>query len=60
MLRDSGRMILYMSTDAYNDYHVNLESLYGVNQDYQGGINYVKEYPSVKIVPVPGIAQASA
>lgn len=56
VLRDSGRMVLYMSTDALSDYHKNLETLYGTNQDYQGGIKYVKEYPSVKIVTVPGMA----
>lgn len=55
-LRDSGRMVLYMSTDALSDYHTNLETLYGLNQDYQGGIMYVKEYPSVKIVAVPNMA----
>lgn len=56
VLRDSGRMILYMSTDALSDYHTNLETLYGLNQDYKGGIDYVKEYPSVKIVAIPGMA----
>ncbi len=56
VLRDSGRMVLYMSTDAYSDYHTNLETLYGLNQDYKGGIDYVKEYPSVKIVPIPGMS----
>jgi hypothetical protein len=56
VLRDSGKMILYMSTDALSDYHRNLETLYGLNQDYQGGINYVKEYPEVKIKTIPGMA----
>ena len=56
VLRDSGRMVLYMSTDALSDYHTNLETLYGLNQDYKGGIDYVKEYPSVKIVAIPGMA----
>jgi len=56
VLRDSGRMILYMSTDALSDYHANLETLYAMNQDYKGGIMYVKEYPSVKIVAVPNMA----
>jgi len=56
VLRDSGRLVLYMSTDALNDYHTNLETLYGLNQDYEGGIEYVKEYPSVKIVAIPNMA----
>lgn len=56
VIRDSGRLILYMSTDAFSDYHTNLETLYGLNQDYKGGIDYVKEYPSVKIVAIPGMA----
>lgn len=56
VLRDSGRVVLYMSTDALSDYHKNLESLYGVNQDYKPNLSYVKEYPSVKIVTVPNMA----
>jgi len=58
VLRDSGRLILYMSTNALSDYHTNLETLYALNQDYKGGIDYVKEYPSVKIVAVPGMAHS--
>lgn len=58
VLRDSGRLILYMSTNALSDYHTNLETLYGLNQDYKGGIDFVKEYPSVKIVAVPGMAHS--
>ena len=56
VLRDSGRIVLYMSTDALGDYHTNLEALYGLNQDYKPDMMYVKEYPSVKIVAVPGMA----
>ncbi len=56
VLRDSGRIILYMSTDALSMYHKNLETLYGMNQDYAANIQYVKEYPSVKIVAIPGMA----
>jgi len=56
VLRDSGRIVLYMSTDALSDYHKNLETLYGQNRDYTAEIQYVKEYPSVKIVPIPGMA----
>ena len=56
VLRDSGRIVLYMSTDALSDYHINLESLYGLNQDYKPELMYVKEYPSVKIIAIPGMA----
>ena len=56
VLRDSGRVVLYMSTDALSTYHKNLETLYGLNRDYAANIQYVKEYPSVKIVPIPGMA----
>jgi hypothetical protein len=56
VLRDSGRIVLYMSTDALSDYHTNLETLYGVNQDYKADIMYVKEYPSVHIIAIPGMA----
>lgn len=56
VLRDSGRIVLYMSTDAVSDYHANLELLNGTNQDYKADIMYVKEYPSVKIIPVIGMA----
>ena len=56
VLRDSGRMVLYMSTDALSDYHTHLESLYGLNQDYKADLMYVKEYPSVKIIAIPGMA----
>lgn len=56
VLRDSGRVVLYMSTDALSDYHKNLETLFGLNQDYTANLMHVKEYPSVKIVPVPGMA----
>ena len=56
VLRDSGRLVLYMSIDALSDYNTNLETLFGLNQDYKGGIDYVKEYPNVKIVALPGMA----
>ena len=52
VLRDSGKIVLYMSQDAVSDYHTNLETLYGLNQDYTADIMHVKEYPDVKIVPI--------
>ena len=54
--RDSNKLVLYMSTDAYLDYLSNLETLYGANTDYTAGIKYVKEYPSVKIVCLPNMS----
>jgi hypothetical protein len=56
VIRDSGKLILYMSTDALSDYHTNLETLTALNQDYKANIMYVKEYPSVRIIAVPGMA----
>ncbi len=56
VLRSSGNLVLYMSKDAWADYLANHELLHGLNQDYVGGINYVKEYPNVKIVTIPGMA----
>ncbi len=56
VLRDSGKMVLYMSTDALSTYHKNLETLYGLNQDYAANIQYVKEYPNVKIEAIPSMA----
>lgn len=55
VLRDSGKIVLYMSLDAVSDYHTNLETLYGLNQDYKADIMYVKEYPNVRIIPVPNM-----
>lgn len=48
-LRDSGRMELNLPSWMVVLYHKNLESLYGLNQDYKANIMFVKEYPSVKI-----------
>ena len=56
VLRDSGRIVLYMSTDALSDYHTNLELLHGLNQDYKPNEMVVHEYPSVKIIPIVGMA----
>ncbi|MFZ4522996.1 MAG: hypothetical protein ACOYNC_14900 [Bacteroidales bacterium] len=56
VLRDSGRIVLFMSTDALSDYHTNLETLYGVNMDYKADLMHVKEYPMVKIIAIPGMA----
>ena len=58
VLRDSGMIRLYMSTDAVTAYHKNNEQLYGVNQDYKANIMYVKEYPSVQIIGIPNMSES--
>lgn len=52
-LRDSGSVVLYMPSFMLPWYHKYNEARYGQNTDYKGGINYVKEFPSVTIKPVP-------
>lgn len=51
--RDTGNIVLYVPSFMIPWYHKYNETMYGQNQDYKAGINYVKEYPSVKIVAVP-------
>lgn len=58
VVRDTGRLVLYMSPDALTAYHKNNELLYGVNQDYTPDLMSVKEYPSVKIKTVPNMAES--
>lgn len=58
IIRDSGNCVLYFSPDALTAYHKNLETLYGVNQDYKANIQYVKEYPNVEIVTVPNLGES--
>jgi len=58
VLRDSGKLVLYMSVDALSSYHKNLEVLYGLNQDYKPNISYVKEYPGIKIVAIPNLGES--
>lgn len=52
-LIDSGMFVLYMPAGMITEYHKYNESHYGTNQDYKADIMFVKEYPSVKILPVP-------
>ncbi len=56
MLRASGSLVLYMSTDNVSAYITNNEILYGLNQDYKPGQMVVHEYPEVKIVGIPMMA----
>ena len=52
-IRDAGNVALYIPSPLVPLYHKYNEVNYGQNTDYQGGIMYVKEYPSVKLIPVP-------
>ena len=52
-IRDSGSLALYIPSYMLVWYHKYNELHYGTNQDYKANINYVKEYPSVKIITVP-------
>lgn len=53
VFRDSGNLALYMPSHFIVAYHKYNELHYGQNQDYKANIMYVKEYPGVKIIPVP-------
>lgn len=53
VLRDSGKLCLYLPSHLVTLYHKYNELHYGTNQDYAGTIMHVKEYPSVKLVSVP-------
>lgn len=55
VLRDSGKIVCYMAPDVFSSYCKNLETLYGLNQDYSPNTGYVKEFPSVKIIQVPNM-----
>ena len=56
VLRDSGRIVLYMSSDALATYNKALRVLWGENIDFAGPISKVFEYPMVTIKPIPGMA----
>ena len=53
VFRDTGNVVLYIPSFMLPWYHKYNETHYGQNKDYQAGINYVKEYPSVKIEVIP-------
>ena len=53
VFRDTGKVVLYIPSFMLPWYHKYNETHYGQNKDYQAGINYVKEYPSVKIEVIP-------
>lgn len=51
--RDTGKICLYVPSWMMPLYHKYNEAHYGQNIDYKAGITYVKEFPSVKIIPIP-------
>ena len=44
---------LYMPSTMVVEYHKYNETNYALNQDYKADSMFVKEYPNVKIIPVP-------
>lgn len=52
VLRDSGSFACYVPSHMIVWYHKYNELHYGQNQDYKAGILYIKEYPSVKLIPI--------
>lgn len=52
-LRDAGNIVCYIPSHLIPVYHKYNEAKYGTNQDYQAGLMCVKEFPNVKLVPVP-------
>lgn len=52
-IRDTGTVVCYIPSPLVPWYHKYNEAKYGLNQDYKANIMYVKEYPSVRLVPVP-------
>ncbi|HLP03840.1 MAG TPA: hypothetical protein VK152_00285 [Paludibacter sp.] len=52
-LIDTGMIALYMPTNMITEYHEYNETHYGLNQDYKPDMMVVKQYPQVKIIPVP-------
>lgn len=53
VLRDSGQLVLYIPSYMLVWYHKYNELHYGQNQDYKADMQYVKEYPGVRIVTIP-------
>lgn len=53
VFRDTGKIVLYVPSFMIPWYHKYNETHYGQNRDYVAGINYVKEFPAVKIEAIP-------
>lgn len=52
-IRSTGNVICYIPAPLVPWYHKYNEAKYGLNQDYKANIMHVKEYPNVRLVPVP-------
>lgn len=52
-VRDTGNVVCFIPSFLVPWYHKYNEMKYGLNQDYKADIMHVKEYPNVKLVPVP-------
>lgn len=52
-IRSTGNVVCYLPAPLVPWYHKYNEAKYGLNQDYKANIMYVKEYPNVRLVPVP-------
>lgn len=52
-IRDTGNVVCYIPSPLVPWYHKYNEAKYGLNQDYKANIMHVKEYPNVRLVPVP-------
>lgn len=52
-IRDTGNVVCYIPSPLVHLYHKYNEARYGVNQDYKPNLMVVKEFPGVKLVPVP-------
>lgn len=52
-IRSTGNVVCYIPAPLVPWYHKYNEVKYGLNQDYKANIMHVKEYPNVRLVPVP-------
>lgn len=53
VFRDTNSVVLYIPSWMLPLYHKYNQSKYGQNVDYKANINYVAEYPSVRIETIP-------
>lgn len=52
-IRSTGNVVCYIPEPLVSWYHKYNEAKYGLNQDYKANIMHVKEYPAVRLEPVP-------
>lgn len=53
VFRDTGKIVLYVPSYMIPWYHKYNETKYGQNTDYKANIQYVKEFPGVRIEAIP-------